>query len=104
MVQIVGGPSSTLRAWLFSHIAESRKASRRVVLYVPEQYTLQAERDLLTGMRLAGLLDLDVVSPSKLKILVREAAGCSGQRTLDEKGRAMAVQRALQDWAPSLTY
>ena len=104
MVQIVGGPSSTLRAWLFSHIAESRKASRRVVLYVPEQYTLQAERDLLTGMRLAGLLDLDVVSPSKLKILVREAAGCSGQRTLDEKGRAMAVQRALQDCAPSLTY
>ena len=104
MIQIVGGSCSALRDWLFDHIAESRKADRRVVLYVPEQYTLQAERDLLTGMRLPGLLNLDVISPSKLKMLIREAAGSSGRQVLDEKGRAMAVQRALQDCASSLTY
>ncbi len=104
MIQIIGGPGGDLRAWLFDRITESRKAPRRVVLYVPEQYTLQAERDLLTEMGLPGLLDLDVISPSKLKVQIREAAGSSGRRVLDEKGRAMAVQRALQDCASSLEY
>ena len=95
MIHLIGGQSGALRAWLFSHVAESRDAGRRVILFVPEQYTLQAERELLTGMELPGLLDLDVVSPTRLKALVREAAGSSGRRALDEHGRAMAVHQAL---------
>ena len=103
-IRILGGRAGALRPWLFSAISQSRSAGRPVVLFVPEQYTLQAERDLLTGMRLPGLLSLDVVSPTKLKTLVREAAGSSGRRALDEDGRAMALHQALQARSADLTF
>ena len=101
-VRIIGARESLQRAWLFSHIAESRAAGRPVVLFVPEQFTLQAERDLMTTLGLPGLLNLDVVSPTKLKSLVRERAGSSGLPSLDETGRAMAIHRVLQDCGKDL--
>ena len=52
--QLIGAASGAQRDWLFSHVAESRNAGRSVVVFVPEQYTLQAERDLLSGLRLTG--------------------------------------------------
>ena len=104
MVRIIGGRSGSLRPWLFARIAESRQEGRRVVLFVPEQYTLQAERDLMLEMNLPGLLNLDVVSPTRLKSLVRENAGFSGRRALDEKGRAMAVHQALHLCGSSLVF
>ena len=102
--QLIGAASGAQRDWLFSHVAESRNAGRSVVVFVPEQYTLQAERDLLSGLRLPGLLNLDVISPTKLKVLVREAAGSSGMRDLDEAGRAMAIHQVLQSCASRLTF
>ena len=102
--QIIGAPARAQRRRLFSHLAESREAGRSAVLFVPEQYTLQAERDLLSGLNLPGLLNLDVVSPTKLKTLVRERAGFSGRRMLDDAGRAMALHQALQDCEKDLVY
>ena len=103
-IQIIGARDRIQRAWLFRHIAEVRRAGVPVVLLVPEQYTLQAERDLMAGLNLPGLLDLDVVSPGRLRDLIREKAGSSGRPTLDEAGRAMAIHRALQDCDSQLTY
>ena len=101
-VLVVGARESLQRAWLFAHVAESRAAGRSVVLFVPEQFTLQAERDLMTSLRLPGLLNLDVISPTKLKSLIRERAGSVGLPFLDEAGRAMAIHRALQDCGKDL--
>ena len=81
-----------------------RSAGRPVVLYVPEQLTLQTERDLITGLKLDGLLDMDVISPKKLRMQVREIAGGSSLRPLDDYGRTMAVQRAMTETAEELTY
>ena len=103
-IRLMGIPGRQQRPWLFSQIAESRRQGRPVVLFVPEQYTLQAERDLMTGLGLKGLLNLDVVSPTKLKVLVAERAGSSGRKPLDEAGRAMALHQALHECSASLTY
>ena len=102
-LRVIGAPDGALRPWLFARIRESRAAGRPVVLFVPEQYTLQAERDLLTAPRLKGLLDLDVLSPTRLRSLIRERAGGSGRAALDEAGRAMALHQALHECASSLT-
>ena len=85
-------------------IAESRAQGRRVIVYVPEQMTLQTERDLITGLQLNGLLDIEVISPKKLRLLVREKAGGSEHRMLDESGQMMAVHRAMTEAAESLTF
>ena len=103
-IQIIGAGTAAQREWLYSRVAESREAGRTAVLYVPEQYTLQAERDLLTALHLPGLLNLDVISPTKLKVLVRERAGATGLEPLDEAGRAMAMHKAIQECGEDLIF
>ena len=84
--------------------ADSLAHGRRAVVYVPEQMTLQTERDLITDLSLKGLLDLEVISPKKLRILVREKAGGSERRMPDASGQVMAVHRAMTETAEELTF
>ena len=94
------------RVWpgLMREVAQSRQNGRRAVLYVPEQMTLQTERGLITGLQLKGLLDIEVISPKKLRMLVQEKAGESSRGTLDETGQVMAVHRAMTECAGSLNF
>ena len=84
--------------------AKSREEGRRVILYVPEQMTLQTERELIAGLELKGLIDIDVISPRKLRLLVADRAGGSRRRTLDAAGQLMAVHRAMTEQADSLEF
>ncbi len=103
-VKIIGDRSGRIWPLVLRAAQESREAGRRLILYVPEQMTLQAERDLITGLALPGLLEIQVVSPRKLKQQVRERTGAGGRGTLNEMGRAMAVHRVMTEKADSLQY
>ena len=103
-IQIIGGRSGTVWPEAARAAAASREQGRRAVLYVPEQMTLQTERDLIARLHLKGLLDIEVISPKKLRLLVREQAGTGARRTLDEFGQVMAVHRAMTETAEELTF
>ena len=90
-VKIIGDRGGRVWPQVLREAAESLNAGRRMILYVPEQYTLQAERGLITGLDLPGLLEIQVVSPRKLRRQVREqghnrcrpkgcTAGCATRR------------------------
>lgn len=83
---------------------KARSEGRRAILYVPEQMTLQTERELITDLKLKGLIDIDVISPRKLRLLVRERTGGGDRRTLDAAGQLMAVHRAMTEEAEELTF
>ena len=103
-IQIIGGRSGAVWPEAARTAAASREQGRRTVLYVPEQMTLQTERDLIARLHLKGLLDIEVISPKKLRLLVREQAGTGARRTLDEFGQVMAVHRAMTETAEELTF
>ena len=103
-VKIIGDRSGRVWPLVLRAAQESREAGRRLILYVPEQMTLQAERDLITGLELPGLLEIQVISPRKLKQQVRERMGTGVKRPLNEMGRAMAVHRVMTDEAEGLHY
>ena len=103
-VKIIGDRSGRIWPLVLRAALEGREAGRQVILYVPEQMTLQAERDLITGLQLPGLLKIRVVSPRKLKQQVREQTGAGTGKTLNEMGRAMAVHRVMTEKADSLQY
>ena len=103
-VKIVPGRSGCVWPRVLRTVRESRQAGRRLILYVPEQYTLQAERDLITGLGLPGLLDIQVISPRKLRQQVKERMGSGARKPLNEFGRAMAVHRVMSEKAKELTY
>lgn len=103
-VRILGARAGQILPHILPEIDASRRAGRRVLLLVPEQYTLQAERELIDGLNLPGLLDVDVLSPRRLSRRIHERGGRSPLAPLDERGRNMALSQALSQCRDDLVY
>lgn len=103
-VQILGGRAGQVLPCLIGRVGEMHRQGLPVVLLVPEQYTLQAERELIDGLNLPGLMDVDVLSPSRLARRVAERGGRSPLAPLDDRGRSMALSQALNLCREELVY
>ena len=103
-MKVVQGRSGRIWPAVLRAAASARREGRRVILYVPEQMTLQTERELITDLRLKGLIDMDVISPRKLRLLTADRAGGSERRALDGAGQLMAVHRAMTEQAGELEF
>ncbi len=103
-VRIIGARAGQLMPCLLEQVEACRARGVRVLLLVPEQYTLQAERELIGGLKLPGLLDIDVLSPRRLTRRIRESGGHNGLAPLDDRGRAMALAQALTLVQEELVY
>ena len=68
---------------MLREIAQARQAGKRVLVLVPEQFTLLMEREIMDGLHLPGLMDVEVLSPSRLRRNVFERGGCPHQGVLD---------------------
>ncbi len=95
MIDIWCGRAHRLWEPMLRRIAQSYREGRQIVVLVPEQYTLQAERDLLADLGLKGFFRLDVLSPTRLQFRVNDARGSDARVPIDERGKMMTVARAL---------
>ncbi len=100
MLHICGGTQETLRQRLVALASQARK----MLVIVPEQYTLQTERDLMDGLELPGFFDLEVLSPSRLTERVFAQAGSDGRVRIDARGKQLALARALLQCRKALKY
>ena len=103
-VRILGARAGQILPQMLPEIGRCYASGVRVLLLVPEQYTLQAERELVDGLQLPGLLDIDVLSPRRLTRLIRERGGRDELEPLDDRGRGMALTCALNRIRDELTY
>jgi len=103
-VRIIGGRAGGLLPHILPLVDKARQQGVPVLLLVPEQYTLQAERELIAGLKLPGLLDVEVLSPRRLMRRIRENGGRSALAPLDGAGRSMAIAQALTITQEELTY
>lgn len=101
---IIGGRAGTLLYHIIDSIGESYLAGHRALLIVPEQYTLQAERELIDRLKLPGYFNIDILSPSRLRSKVRDIAGGGTLPQLDASGKAMAFSCVLKEAEKSLVY
>ncbi len=100
MLTILGGEKETLRQRL---IALAKDAGRMLVI-VPEQYTLQTERDLMDSLDAPGFFDLEVLSPSRLTERVFARAGADHRVRIDARGKQFALAKALLQCRKQLKY
>ena len=103
-VQIFTGRAHRLFAPVLDEIAARYAQKAECILLVPEQFTLQAERELMERLHLQGLFSIQVLSPSRLSDYVLEAAGGDGRKPLDTSGRHMAIRQALERCEDRLVY
>ena len=103
MLTILGARTRRLWPHLRSQAAAALTAGRRCVLLVPEQYTLQAERDLIRDLSLPGFFDIEVFSLSRF--VQRLFLICGSNRVrVDGNGKNIALARALLSCKKDLKY
>ncbi|MGI6234929.1 MAG: PD-(D/E)XK nuclease family protein [Christensenellales bacterium] len=104
MIQIVGGLSNALWEAAMQRLKTSYESGRSVLLLVPEQYTLQAERDTLETLQVKGFFRVQVLSPSRLATYVFDRAGQDPRVMIDERGQTMTLARLLWNLKDELVY
>ena len=103
MLTIYGGRTRRLWPHLLKALAAAREEERRCTVLVPEQYTLQAERDLISGLQLPGFFDIEVHSLSRfVQRLFQQYSG--GKVRVDASGKNIAIAQALQNCGKKLRY
>lgn len=103
MLTILGARTRRLWPHLRSRAAAALAEGRRCVLLVPEQYTLQAERDLICDLSLPGFFDIEVFSLSRFVQRLFLICGSSRVR-VDGNGKNIALARALLTCRKNLKY
>lgn len=89
--------------FMFDQIAKSLTAIKpnqereRILLIVPDQYTLQAERNAFAYLGVPGLIDLEIISQSRLGFKVLEECGGTEKEPIDQYGRHMLLTKILTD-------
>lgn len=107
MIQVVTGRSGSGKTKrIYDFLARQERSPKAAEgslwLIVPEQFTLQAERELVGFHNLEGLLNVQVLSFRKLVDKVLESTEASQQQYLDELGRHMLLKRILLESADGL--
>lgn len=106
MIQVMTGRSGsgkTKRIYAMLAQRERKMEGKTTWLIVPEQFTLQAERELIQFQQLEGLLNVQVMSFRKLVDRVLESTHASEQIYLDDVGRHMLIKRILIESAEEMT-
>jgi len=96
-------PHRLLRPML-AQIKQLYECGKSCILLVPEQFTLQAERELLNNLQLKGMFSIEVISPTRLKHRVLASVGTDERMPLSAAGQQMAVNYALETCADTLKY
>lgn len=89
--------------FLFGKIKEQLKEiakqeeKKHILLMVPDQFTLQAERDAFACLGVQGLMDLEVLSQSRLGSRVVQETGGSNRLHIDKYGRHMLLSKIIKE-------
>ncbi|MDR1572611.1 MAG: PD-(D/E)XK nuclease family protein [Clostridiales Family XIII bacterium] len=104
-----GRESADREAFMFARIGESLDALRlagdargRILLIVPDQFTLQAERDAFAYLRLGGFMELEIVTFSRLMKKVLDETGGDRRIPVSRNGRHMLLSLVLRRLGPQL--
>lgn len=74
-----------------------------LILLVPEQFTLQSERDLIYKLQLAGIMRVEVLSFTRLARRVFDEVGGLSRTLLNEQGKHMVLRKMIDEVARQLT-
>lgn len=101
---IFGNSGSGKSHYLFEHvITESMKfPERKYIVLVPEQFTLQTQRELVLRHPRRGIMNIDVLSFLRLALRVLEENGEDGRIILDDEGKNLILRKIAGKLEPDL--
>lgn len=106
MLELVLGRSGRGKShYLMEQIGQDIQQGAETILYmVPDQFTLEAERQLIAHLHLHGLFAVQVLSFRRLITRLTEELGGGGYPALDEVGKAIYTSQLLYDYQQELSH
>jgi ATP-dependent helicase/nuclease subunit B len=99
-LQFVAGPSGSGKSYyLYKTITEEarRNPDERFLFMVPEQFTMQTQKELVKAHPNHALLNIDIISFNRLAYRVFEETGYASAPILEDTGKILVLQKILND-------
>ncbi len=102
---ILGGSGSGKSGYIYEHILRQSKEEPQQLFFVvvPEQFTLQTQRELVSRQENRGILNIDVVSFLRLAYRIFDELGARELSALNETGKLLLLRKIAQEEQDSLT-
>ncbi len=106
-LQFVLGGSGRGKTYYMQHLV-SREAEmfpdRQYIFLVPEQFTMQTQKELIAISRAKGIMNIDVQSFLRLAFRVFSETGAGSMPVLDDMGKTMILKKVLNNLEEQLDY
>ena len=92
---ILGGSGSGKSYWLYTSLIREamQHPQKKYLVIVPEQFTMQTQRELVKLHPAHGILNIDVLSFERLAHRVSEETGEDQRTVLTETGKNLLLRR-----------
>ena len=74
-------------------LSDNKRAEENYVIIVPDQYSMQTQKEIVSESPQKGILNIDVLSFGRLTHKVFEEIGVSKRAVLDETGKTLLLRR-----------
>ena len=102
---IFGNSGSGKSHYLIQHIVQEsvRCPQKNYLVLVPEQFTMETQRELCRAHPRGGIMNIDVLSFGRLAHRVFEEQGQDYLRVLDDEGKNLVLRRIAGGYEEELT-
>ena len=102
---IFGNSGSGKSHYLYQHIVEEavKHPEKNYLVLVPEQFTMQTQKDLCMAHPRGGIMNIDVLSFGRLAHRVFEELGQNERPILDDEGKNLVLRRIAGNYEEELT-
>ena len=101
---IFGGSGSGKTHHLYKTIIEEsvKYPDRNYMVLVPEQFTMQTQKDLVLMHEKKGIMNIDVLSFGRLAHRIFEETGKGNVPVLDDEGKNLVLRKIAKNFEPEL--
>ena len=106
-LQFILGNAGGGKTWYIEHQAAamaSKDMKRQIFVVVPEQFTMQTQRNLVALSERHGLWNIEVQSFPRLAFRVFGETGAGMAPVIDDLGKTMILKKVLMGLQDQLTY
>lgn len=105
-LQFIMGPSGSGKShYLYRWVTEEslKNPNKNYIVLVPDQFTMQTQKDLVMANPRKGILNVDVLSFSRLAYRVFEEIGGNNRVVLNDVGKSFVLRKIAGDCESDLT-
>ena len=96
---ILGGSGSGKSTYIFDQVIQRSQEERNTnfLILVPDQFTMQTQMDLVSRHPLGGIMNIDVLSFSRLSYRILQETGGGEETVLDDTGKSLVLRRVAEE-------